>query len=323
MVNCAWVTWERQQRNLSMANLLEADYYEFTNNNVYFIRVLKNASKTLSVFRKGYTVVFVQSPSVFLMGFSVFFNLFFRVTLIVDAHNSGIYISEGKYKILNRLNFWFLRRASLVIVSNQKLVKFLESYGIRSIAFPDPLPAIQDSGLRNDQLPHYDIFIVCSWAEDEPIHLYIRVIKKLKHLKFGISGNYTKSGLNFIDMPENLDLLGFIPEKDYFNYLRVSNLIVDLTLRENCLVCGAYEAISVGTPVILTDNAVGREIFSGGVVFSECNDSSFLSSINYALEHQESLIDEIGVTKSHINSLSKLNATRIFEFIKKDSRNKL
>lgn len=315
MKECAWITWERQQRNVSMARIVNADYFEFISNNNYFFRVFGSIRKTLSVFRKGYRIIFVQSPSVFLMVSSVIINLFFKAKLVVDAHNSGVFILEGNYKTLNYINFFFLRRADLVLVSNERLVQTLERLSIHAIAVPDPLPDIKSDNLTDNKLRHYDVFIVCSWAEDEPINLYFKVAEQLRDVKFGISGNYRKHGIDMTKVPENLDLVGFIPEQDYFNYLKSSKVVVDLTLREDCLVCGAYEAIAVGSPVIVSDNQVGRELFSEGVIFSKCNNGSLLKSINYALENRDLLSDEVGNTRDYLERLSRNNAVKILDFI--------
>ena len=37
--------------------------------------------------------------------------------------------------------------------------------------------------------------------------------------------------------------------------------MLDLTLKPNCLVCGAYEALALQKPMVLTGNPATRDLF--------------------------------------------------------------
>jgi hypothetical protein len=42
---------------------------------------------------------------------------------------------------------------------------------------------------------------------------------------------------------------------------------MDLTILKDCLVCGAYEGIAVGKPLILSDTAATKNLFARGCVY--------------------------------------------------------
>ncbi len=65
-----------------------------------------------------------------------------------------------------------------------------------------------------------------------------------------------------------MELSGFVSEPDYVELLSSARVIVDLTTREDCLVCGAYEALALGRPLVVSDSRALRELLRDGAVFA-------------------------------------------------------
>jgi hypothetical protein len=42
-----------------------------------------------------------------------------------------------------------------------------------------------------------------------------------------------------------------------------------VTLMPDCLVCGAYESLAVGAPMVLSDIPAARRLFDGAAIFAE------------------------------------------------------
>ena len=65
----------------------------------------------------------------------------------------------------------------------------------------------------------------------------------------------------------------FLPvtcQKDeYVSMLYSVDATIDLTNRENCLVCGAYESVAAGKPMILSKTQALMEYFNKGAVYVE------------------------------------------------------
>lgn len=310
----AWITWERQQRNVSMASLLNADYFEFKGPKFYLVRVIINLVRTFFVFLKPYDIIFVQNPSIVLCFFSCILGTVLRKKVIIDAHNAGVRPLEGRSKILSFMNTLILRSAHLVIVSNQSLVNYLLEKKVVAIPMPDPLPEL--SRYKSDRSQYlYDIFIICSWSDDEPIDQYFLSAIDLPDLSFGITGNFSKRISQFDDVPSNLHLMGFIDEDEYFSRLSRSKIVVDLTYRDDCLVCGAYEAIALAVPVILTDSMVNRTVFPKGVVFSTCSANDIKVKIVETINNRSRLALETQELQDLLNCHSAKMKTEILKLI--------
>lgn len=277
-----WITWERQPRNRSMAKLFNADYKQILSSRKRFLRYFHCIKETVKTLKSGYRTVFVQNPSIVLSATAVIAKPVFGYKLIIDAHNAGVRPKEGKYPLLQWLNLSILRASDCVIVTNEPLKHYLSDKNIVSAVVSDPLP-----DLVQPKKPDYSnfVFIVCSWAEDEPISVYIEVAKTRSDLNFVFSGNYRKyfSDEDIKNLPQNIILAGFVDEDEYVGLLHEARAIVDLTEREDCLVCGAYEAISVSQKVILSDTRVNRELFGNAAFYTKNNSDALNICIDEAL----------------------------------------
>ncbi|QJR81988.1 hypothetical protein CA267_015115 [Alteromonas pelagimontana] len=291
----AWITWERQPRNRSMADLFNAKYFEFSNNGNGIKRYLLCLKDTYFIFNsKSYSLIFVQNPSIILCFISVILSKIFTTKLVIDAHNAGVYPNEGKSKFLLAINNWILKRADLVLVTNRLLVDHLNKFDIKSEFIPDPLPSFPQINTEELSNGNY-LFVVCSWSLDEPIDLYIEVARMLPEYVFKFSGNYKKYSdkIDFNTLPDNVVLLGFISEDEYVKTLANCLAVLDLTTRDDCLVCGAYESISLLKPVVVSDTVVNRELFHDSVCYSELNSASLINAIHASQEN--SLIKKVEI----------------------------
>lgn len=281
--NKAWITWERQPRNRSMAAVFEADYIELSTSKKGVSRYLECISYTFKALRRShYDIVFAQNPSLVLVAVAVVLKLFFKFKLVIDAHNAGVRPKEGRIATLNWLNLFLLKRADAVIVTNNQLKHYLETHDVTAVVFTDPLPNLaKPKSLGFDNF----VFVICSWAEDEPIHEYLQVAKQRKDLNFVFSGNYKKyfTENEVASLPENIKLPGFVDEDEYAGLVIDAKVILDLTTREDCLVCGAYEAISANKKVILSDTKVNKDLFGKAAFYTKNNSIDLNIAIDIAL----------------------------------------
>ena len=60
---------------------------------------------------------------------------------------------------------------------------------------------------------------------------------------------------------------GFLLEDDFVTLMAEAVCVVDLSLKPDCLVCGAYEALTLGQAAVLSDSKAARYFFSDGFEF--------------------------------------------------------
>lgn len=305
-----WITWERQPRNISMARLLGVQLCEIIINKPRLIKYPFLIFKTLTllaVYRPRF--VFVQNPSIVLSFLVTSIGNFFPMCVVVDAHNAGVYPLEGKSKLLNFFANKIISMANFVIVSNKNLAKYVDSLAGNALVFPDPLPSYPFYRSEFNAKENYDFLLICTWADDEPYQEVIQAFSELgQSFNLKVTGKYSKkiSEAMHKSLPENIQLLGFISEIEYQKQLYLADFTIDLTLRNDCLVCGAYESIAMGVPGVISDSSVNRSVFYNGFVFSKNDIENIKKSVLLCVEQGDFLYEKIKIMKeNHMKTIEE------------------
>ena len=104
---------------------------------------------------------------------------------------------------------------------------------------------------------------VCTYQADEPFREVIEAGRLLpESVQTYVTGNHTQVP-HLPEIPSNVHLTGFLPDHDYEEaLLNRADVVVDLTSMEDCLVCGGYEAVAIGKPLVTSDTAAFEELLS-------------------------------------------------------------
>jgi hypothetical protein len=78
------------------------------------------------------------------------------------------------------------------------------------------------------------------------------------------------------------------------------DVVVDLTLLDNCLVCGAYEAVAAGKPMVLSDWPESNAYFSRGTVPTDNTENGIAASIRQAVTERRRLTDEVNSLREEL-----------------------
>lgn len=284
-----------------MSARLGADFFQIISSDARVIRYFKCTIKTVKIlYANRHKDVFVQNPSIVLSFVSVIFKSVFGYRLIVDAHNSGVFPE----KKLQFLSDFINRKADYVIVTNEGLASHIRKIGGSPVVLPDPLPeidVIEDGSSQWNKINNPSALVICSWASDEPYCEVIAAAASLPEVTFYITGNSKAREANcdcFI--PSNVVLTGFVSENDYHLLLKNSGIIVDLTTREDCLVCGAYEAIAVGKPVVLSNTNALRSYFGDAAIYVDNNSASIGDGIRNILNAYNEVSDKAKLNSQEV-----------------------
>jgi glycosyltransferase involved in cell wall biosynthesis len=298
-----WITWERQRRNREVAGALGVTLFEWDDIASRGPRPLRypiGAWRTLRLLvGRRPSLVICQNPSLILAAQAVVLRGVFGYRLVVDAHNAGLTPLEGASRALSILSEWLQRAADLTIVTNEGLKVLVESNGGRGFVLPDPVPNLQGRGPQPSQ--DGGVFLVCSYAADEPYRAVFEAARLLpREMVVHVSGNYGKAGVDVSQLPANVHLTGYLSEHAYVRQLASSDIVVDLTNRSDCLVCGAYEAIACGVPLVLSDTQANRALFRKGVVYTRHEPEAIAAAIATAAVHLRELREEIASLRAQL-----------------------
>lgn len=290
--NSVWITWEKQTRNRSMSKALGMPLFELLSSKSRFVRYIVLTLKTIRILSsRNVEFAFVQNPSIVLSLLAVVLKRVLKYKVVVDAHNAGIRPSSNPSDITSRLAKVVIKYADLTLVTNSELEKVVLDYGGRAFVLPDPIPELSKPTGRFTIPAKPYLLLICSWSSDEPYKDIILAMRSVPYMNLYITGNYKKalSKEEVSGLTENIVLLGYVSENDYIQYLRHSKLCIDLTSRDDCLVCGGYEAAALNVPCIISDTKVNRETFYKGFVYSKLNPNDIFHAIKYANVNLDSL----------------------------------
>lgn len=294
-----WITWERQRRNRSLSAKLGVELFELEAKGSRWRRYPRLLRRTFSLLvSRNPKLIFVQNPSIVLATWVALYGRIRGVAVIVDAHNAGVHPNEGRSRWLQMWAHTVFRLASRTIVTNSALAEYVTRHGGRAFVLQDPFPTLEIPALSSQptRVVGHTVVFICTWAADEP---YIEVLKAAERLAANnitvvITGNSRGREAGYGQpLPRNVVLTGYVSEENYIALLAQADVLVDLTTRENCLVCGAYEAAALGKPGILSNTQALRDYFTQGFVFTDNTAVDIAKAIEYAVEHRDRLTQEL------------------------------
>ncbi|MEO6095366.1 MAG: hypothetical protein ABIW76_06720 [Fibrobacteria bacterium] len=295
-----WIAWETQRRSLNLSRRVGAELVILDLDRLGRWRYLVSVAKTVKVlFAYRGKTVFVQNPSMILATLACLLKPVLGYLLVVDRHTAYMDARSGgppKQRLMRALSIFTLRHASLTIVTNAQLLRKVKLCGGRGAILPDPSPELEIAPPRDHSGP-FEILLVSSWAPDEPIAAVAEAARLLgPGFRIWVSGNPKSRFAEVLaGKPENFTPTGFLPDSEYFDLMRRMDCVAALTTRGATLVCGAYEAISLGKPVVLGNSKVLKDYFSLGAVYSDCSAADLARKIaqvsrEYARFHGEILV---------------------------------
>lgn len=299
-----WITWERQRRNRSMAASVGATLHELEYRGSAAARYCVLALRTVRLIRSCRPeVIFFQNPSLLLAALIAGLKAMrlIRCKTVGDFHNAGVFPPTAAFLVP-----WIVRHCDLVIVSNQNLAPAITAAGGQCISIPDPLPKLAATHSRSvTGSATFNVFFVCSWAPDEPIAEVLRAARLLAEtqtdIRIAITGRPKLAAVGWSGaVPDNVELTGYLADVDFETRLASCSVLLDLTTRSDCMVCGAYEAVSAGVPMILSDNEPTVRYFHQGALYTDNTAASIAALIVQARARQGELRQEVAALQNEL-----------------------
>ena len=285
-----WIAWNVHRRTTGLCaawniplRLIRSTYRN------RLLRWADLASQTFTMLRRYRPeILFVQNPSLALSIFAIATRRLFCFYLVIDAHNEGVRPYDRQGALVRWLTRRLLKGADLTIVTNIALARDVRAAGGRPLVLHDslPVPSVLPSRLPVDPP---DVAVIATFRPDEPIEAILEAARTMPQIRFAFSGDPSRFRHPGDSLPANVCLTGFLPDPAYWKLLDQASVICDLTLKPDCLVCGAYEALAVGKPMVLSDNPATREIFGPAAVLTGSAPDEIAAALRDALEQREQL----------------------------------
>lgn len=293
------LTWETHRRTRELCDWFKLPLHELTLDAGPLKRYATLSWRTLRLLAKQRPqVVYVQNPSLILALLVLFARPFLgRYRVLMDAHNEAVTPYTHAYWPITWLTNVALRRADVTIVTNAALADEVRRLGGTPAVLPDRLPTPPHPAAAALALDGpLQVMVVATYAADEPITEIVEAARSLgDQYQLSITGRETKlPAEQRAALPANVRQTGFLSEDDYWLLMRDSHVILDLTLKPNCLVCGAYEALAARRPMILSGNPATVDLFNKVALFPATHEASDIAdSLRAAREQLATLNSQV------------------------------
>ncbi|MEK4653922.1 MULTISPECIES: glycosyltransferase [Niallia] len=269
---------------------------------IYFFKdlvfIIKNKPKS----------VFVQNPPSYSLFAPVLYKLIInkRVKVISDLHNA-----MTREPWLNRIGTKFLlSQCDLIIVHNEivhqgirekNLFNYINSNKI--IVLEDKTPLITEVERKVTSSPDKRpiVFFPASFNKDEPISEVIDSAKLVPEFRIIMTGNYKKLYSNFNlsakDLPENVEITGWIETKDYLDLVKNCDILLGLTIFDDIQMSVSNEGLGAEKVMVLSDMEALRLIYQDGAIYTENSANAIAMNLRIAFEKRKELQKKIKEVK--------------------------
>ncbi len=266
-----WISWERQRRSRVLAEHFECAFFEIVEGGG--LRYPKSIVRTLRLLaRERPKTLVVQNPSMILATLAVLWGCVTDTFVVVDRHTT--FLLNRKYPLtpwlvlFRTLNRFTLRFADVTVVTNNYLADLVKASGGTPYVLPDKLPSL--SGCRDDPYPveheGRNVLLISSFAPDEPIEEVFGGLSLMsdQHVHVYVSGSLKNAPGELREKaPANVTFTDYLPDADFNRLLCTVDVVAVLTTADHTMLCGCYEAVAAGRPLVTSDKKVLREYFKG------------------------------------------------------------
>lgn len=200
----------------------------------------------------------------------------------VDVHSGAVLDRRWRWSlgILARIS----RAATAAVVTLPSLEPPFRDRGVPTLVIPDPLPHLtvvpsQDPAEVSRTAGEGRLVVaVCGWGDDEPIEALVASADG-RPWRLVLTGRPRRE----LVLPGNVTLAGFLDDAAYVRLLAGADAVVVLTDRDDTLLSGAWEAIALGRPLVLSGTTALRTTFGDGVGYVDSTATSIGDGIDAML----------------------------------------
>ncbi len=291
-LSALWISWNAHRRSTGLCAAWGLPLHVIPHARGNWRRWFEQAFRTLALLRRTQpTILFVQNPSLVLTTLALSSRSFFGYSLVVDAHNEGVRPFARRGRLVHWLTRRLLKGADATIVTNAALAKDVVAAGGRALVLPDALPAVDlptkpTRSTGEEVLPR--VAVISSFLADEPIAAILAAAATIPEVRFAFTGDARRFPEDLV-LPGNVQLTGYLGERAFWRLLAEADVICDLTLKPDCLVCGAYEALALAKPMVLSDNPATRALFGPAACLTNNQPADIARAVREAIERRDTL----------------------------------
>lgn len=317
-----WVAYQRRSESLAKYFDLRICYhhYSWEEKGKYlkpFAYICKFIQTIYTLIINRPKVVFVQVPPTFPLYPVYVYCKLFGAVYIGDCHNTTFYDSYWrKFPFIKSI----LRKAKWDLVHNEDIVEKIKNDNYPYYLMRDPIPQIEadttveiisNLKIKTDEY----VIIPGSFDVDEPLQELFNAMNLLPQTTFVCTWFKERVPKN-MQLPKNVLMTGFLPVREFNALYANANAAIVLTTREGTQPSGAAEAISLEVPLVVSDIATTRRLYSEAAVFVKSDGASIADGVKFALQNQIEIREKMKKLKQKISAENNQQLINFKEMLK-------
>jgi glycosyltransferase involved in cell wall biosynthesis len=299
-----FIAWETQRRSGELARQLRCEFHVLDER--AWQRYPRSIWATLNLLRQSNPdVLIVQNPSMVLAAVACVVKVLTGLPVVVDRHTTFLldrrYPNTPAMLVFRLLHKFTIRLADITIVTNEFLAGLVRDAGGRPVVLPDRLPEFQHPGSMTLDGTR-NVLLIASHGIDEPIEEAVNAMRSLTQagVRLYITGKSSsvRAALRRT-APPNVVFTGFLSEEDFIGMLHSVDAVVVLTTAEACMLCGCYEAVAAGAPLVTSNKKALRDYFTEAI-FVDNTPEGIAAGIGEALANGSHYRERIGLLRDRL-----------------------
>jgi glycosyltransferase involved in cell wall biosynthesis len=236
-------------------------------------------------------VVLAQNPPVVAPLVAALYATAAGGRFIVDSHSEALLIRRWRCTL--PLQRWLARRALATVVTNEHLAAEIRSWKAPAVVAVDPPIAIPPLPPRQPA-EQFTVVVVSTFADDEPIGEVLDAARALPDIHFAITGDPKYARPEWLaNPPPNVEYTGFLQKDAYYPRIWNANAMMVLTTLDHTVLRGAWEALDLAQPLILSDWPILRQYFCRGTLHVQNTADSLIYALREARGREHALRAEM------------------------------
>lgn len=276
-------------------------------------RYLAASRRTLAKIRHARPkVIVVQNPPIVAVLICAIGAFMYGSSLIIDSH-TGAFV-DPKWRRFSWLHRILAKCSAGLIVHNttqKQLAKdwATDTFQVGYVPLASHLKRLTPAKSETNW-----ILIPASGAADEPLETVRLATLRMPKLRFVITGSKKRIESCFNGpVPHNVEMTGYLSSSEYLDLIRSAPKVLALTTRPATLLSGAFEALALKIPLIVSDTDELRNYFGKSAVYVGDSADEIINGIKQAEISQTELANAL----SNVHTREEKIFTGFLKFLNK------
>jgi len=264
-------------------------------------------------------VLVVISPPVVAPLVGWLWCLWHRRLLVIDCHTGALHsLKWGWARPLHRFLF---RQARVVLVHTEEDERGVRRWGVPAVLLPDDLPEADEASPSPERATKSQVVVAGSFDWNEPVAAALATARLLPDIEVRLTGDTGRLSASVRSSAgANVVFTGYLPYEQFLGELITADVVAAFSIDPHIMNRAAFEAISLGRPLVLSDLPGLRARFGEAAIFCANEPAAMAQAIRQAQQDHVSLVARANALKRRLQAQRDMAIAQLRSMIETPQR---